>query len=44
VYHAAYPYCYRASGGPHDPSACTCDWELELESLFAQMVNPAPKK
>ena len=41
VYHAAYPYCYRASAGPHDPSACTCDWEAELDALFAQMVDPA---
>jgi 4-aminobutyrate aminotransferase len=41
VYHAAYPYCYRAAGGPHDPSACTCDWELQLDTLFAQMIDPA---
>ena len=41
VYHAAYPYCYRASAGSHDPSACTCDWESELDALFAQMVDPA---
>ena len=27
VYHAAYPNCFRAPGGPHDPMACTCDWE-----------------
>ncbi len=40
VYHTAYPYCYRAAGGPHDPSACTCDWEAQLETLFAQMVDP----
>jgi 4-aminobutyrate aminotransferase len=40
VYHAAYPYCYRATGGAHDPSACTCDWEEQLETLFAQMVDP----
>ncbi len=40
VYHAAYPYCYRASGGPHDPSACTCDWEEQLELLFHQLVYP----
>ncbi len=41
VYHTAYPYCYRASGGPHDPSACTCDWEAQLELLFAQVVSPS---
>jgi 4-aminobutyrate aminotransferase len=40
VYHAAYPYCYRAAGGPHDPSACTCDWEAELDLLFHQLVYP----
>ncbi|MEA2622012.1 MAG: 4-aminobutyrate aminotransferase [Chloroflexota bacterium] len=41
VYHAAYPDCYRAAAGPHDPASCTCDWEAQLELLFAQMVNPA---
>ena len=40
VYHAAYPYCYRAAGGPHDPSACTCDWEEQLDLLFHQLVFP----
>ena len=40
VYHASYPYCYRASGGPHDPSACTCDWEEQLDLLFHQLVYP----
>ena len=40
VYHAAYPYCYRAAGGPHAPDACSCDWEEQLELLFAQMVFP----
>jgi 4-aminobutyrate aminotransferase len=40
VYHAAYPYCYRASGGSHDPSACTCDWEEQLDLLFHQLVYP----
>jgi 4-aminobutyrate aminotransferase len=40
VYHAAYPYCYRAAGGPHDPAACTCDWEEQLELLFHQLVYP----
>ena len=40
VYHADYPYCYRAAGGPHDPSACTCDWEERMELLFHQLVYP----
>ena len=40
VYHASYPYCYRAAGGPHDPSACTCDWEAQLDLLFHQLVFP----
>ncbi len=40
VYHADYPYCYRAPGGPHDPSACTCDWEERLDLLFHQLVYP----
>ena len=40
VYHADYPYCYRAAGGAHDPSSCTCDWEERLELLFHQLVYP----
>jgi len=40
VYHAAYPYCYRAPGGAHDPAACTCDWEAQLDLLFHQLVYP----
>jgi 4-aminobutyrate aminotransferase len=40
VYHTAYPYCYRAAGGAHDPSACTCDWEAELELTFHQLIYP----
>jgi 4-aminobutyrate aminotransferase len=40
IYHTSYPYCYRASGGPHDPSACTCDWEAQLDLLFHQLVYP----
>ncbi len=40
VYHAEYPYCYRAAGGPHEPSACTCDWEERLDLLFHQLVYP----
>lgn len=41
VYHADYPYCYRATGGAHDPSACTCDWEARLDLLFHQLVYPS---
>ena len=40
VYHADYPYCYRAAGGAHDPGACTCDWEERLDLLFHQLVFP----
>ena len=40
VYHADYPYCYRAAGGGHDPAACTCDWEERLDLLFHQLVYP----
>ena len=40
VYHTAYPYCYRWSGGAHDPAACVCDWEAELELTFHQLVYP----
>jgi 4-aminobutyrate aminotransferase len=41
VHHTAYPDCYRAPGGPHRPDAdCTCDWEWQLETLFAQIVPP----
>ncbi|HEY0443913.1 MAG TPA: aminotransferase class III-fold pyridoxal phosphate-dependent enzyme [Candidatus Limnocylindrales bacterium] len=41
VYHTPFPYCYRASGGPHAPDAgCTCDWEAQLDLLFHQMVDP----
>ena len=40
IYHATYPYCYRASGGPHDPADCTCDWEEQLDLLFHQLVFP----
>jgi 4-aminobutyrate aminotransferase len=40
VYHTAYPYCYRASGGAHPPDACTCDWEAELDLTFHQYVYP----
>ncbi|HEY3335010.1 MAG TPA: aminotransferase class III-fold pyridoxal phosphate-dependent enzyme [Candidatus Limnocylindrales bacterium] len=40
IYHASYPYCYRASGGAHDPTDCTCDWEAQLDLLFHQLVYP----
>jgi 4-aminobutyrate aminotransferase len=40
IYHTAYPYCYRASGGAHDPADCTCDWEEQLDLLFHQLVYP----
>ena len=40
VYHTAYPYCYRAPGGSHDPAACTCDWEAQLDLTFHQLVYP----
>jgi 4-aminobutyrate aminotransferase len=40
VYHADYPYCYRAAGGSHDPAGCTCDWEERLDLLFHQLVYP----
>jgi 4-aminobutyrate aminotransferase len=41
IYHAVFPYCYRAAGGPHRVDECTCDWETQLETLFAQVVEPA---
>ncbi len=40
VYHTAYPYCYRASGGAHSPDACTCDWEAQLDLTFHQFIYP----
>jgi 4-aminobutyrate aminotransferase len=40
VYHTAYPYCYRAAGGSHDPAACTCDWEQQLDLTFHQLIYP----
>jgi 4-aminobutyrate aminotransferase len=41
VYHTPFPYCYRASGGPHAPDAdCSCDWEAQLDLLFHQFVYP----
>ena len=40
VYHADYPYCYRAVGGAHAIDACTCDWEERLDLLFHQIIFP----
>jgi 4-aminobutyrate aminotransferase len=40
VYHTAYPYCFRAPGGPHAPEACTCDWEAQLDLTFHQFIYP----
>ena len=40
VYHTAYPYCYRASGGAHAPADCTCDWEAQLDLTFHQFIYP----
>ncbi len=40
VYHTAYPYCYRAPGRAHDPAACTCDWEAQLDLTFHQFIYP----
>ena len=40
VYHTAYPYCYRAPGGAHEPDACTCDWEAQLDLTFHQLIYP----
>ena len=40
IYHTAYPYCYRAPGGPHSPEACTCDWEAQLDLTFHQFIYP----
>lgn len=41
VYHADFPYCYRAPGGPHSIERCTCDWEARLDLLFHQLVDPS---
>jgi 4-aminobutyrate aminotransferase len=40
VYHTDFPYCYRAAGGAHPPSACTCDWEERLDLLLHQVIDP----
>lgn len=41
VYSTPYPYCYRSANGPHPVDACTCDWESQLDLLFAQVVDPS---
>ncbi|HET9614759.1 MAG TPA: aspartate aminotransferase family protein [Candidatus Limnocylindrales bacterium] len=41
IYHTAYPYCYRWSGGAHAADAdCSCDWEAQLDLTFHQYVYP----
>src|SRR4051794_1972396 len=41
VYHTAFPYCYRWSGGAHTADAnCVCDWEAQLDLTFHQYVYP----
>jgi 4-aminobutyrate aminotransferase len=40
IYHTAYPYCYRAPGTSHEPAACTCDWEDQLDLTFHQLIYP----
>jgi 4-aminobutyrate aminotransferase len=40
IYHADFPFCYRAPGGAHDPADCSCDWEASLQLLFQQIVDP----
>ncbi|MDA8236647.1 MAG: aspartate aminotransferase family protein [Chloroflexi bacterium] len=41
VYSTAFPYCYRAPGGPHLPDAgCTCDWEAQLDLTLHTLTYP----
>jgi 4-aminobutyrate aminotransferase len=41
VYSTAFPYCYRAPGGPHAPDAgCTCDWEAQLDLTLHTRTYP----
>ncbi len=41
VYSTAFPYCYRAPGGPHAPDAgCTCDWEAQLDLTLHTLTYP----
>jgi 4-aminobutyrate aminotransferase len=41
VYSTAFPYCYRAPGGPHAPDAgCSCDWEAQLDLTLHTLTYP----
>jgi 4-aminobutyrate aminotransferase len=41
VYSTAFPYCYRAPGGPHAPDGgCTCDWEAQLDLVLHTLTYP----
>lgn len=41
VYSTAFPYCYRAPGGPHAAdAACTCDWEAQLDLTLHTLTYP----
>ncbi|MFL5768678.1 MAG: aspartate aminotransferase family protein [Chloroflexota bacterium] len=41
VYHTAYPYCFRYTGGSHAADEnCICDWEAQLDLTFHQYVYP----
>ncbi len=41
VYSTAFPYCYRAPGGPHVPDAdCSCDWEEQLDLTLRTLTYP----
>jgi 4-aminobutyrate aminotransferase len=40
VYMTGYPYCFRDPSGTHDVEACTCNWEEQLDLLFAQVIRP----
>jgi 4-aminobutyrate aminotransferase len=40
VYHAEYPYCYRAPERSHPLDACVCEWEQRLDLMFNQLVAP----
>jgi 4-aminobutyrate aminotransferase len=41
VYTTAFPYCYRAPGGPHAPDdGCSCDWETQLDLALHTLTYP----
>jgi 4-aminobutyrate aminotransferase len=41
VYSTAFPYCYRAPGGPHAAdTSCTCDWEAQLDLTLHTLTYP----